>query len=210
MARPLESQTFPNSTQHNLLVIVTDHMELPTPVLRSVWLLINLPSQNSLTFVPLFPASYKNSASRDLILEKSFSLNANGSPSNKFLKNLKQFDFWWDDYVVIDEVSLAKFVDLAGGIKVENNFIKASQIETGAYLSNKDPSKSLRTQYRIIEQLCNKAPLIMIHPDFRNITPFLASHIRSSIPVDIMHKGLLTIYESESIIKCEFPTIQNE
>ncbi|RPI35044.1 MAG: hypothetical protein EHM70_00880 [Chloroflexota bacterium] len=96
--------------QRSVLIVVTDRVNTPNPRLLSAWLIVYVPTEPRLTYLPIYPAE----AETDWQLSKSFHLNKQRGPGGEisihksFLDVLQERDLWWSGYLVLDRDTIAE------------------------------------------------------------------------------------------------------
>jgi len=92
--------------QHRLIVIHVDALDSASPRIVSVWFLSlffheGLPPTISLA--KIFPAS---DALTSQVMERAFSLNRDNDPPATFWQTIRAQNIQWDDYMVLDQVTV--------------------------------------------------------------------------------------------------------
>jgi hypothetical protein len=100
--------------QHNLIVIHIDRLDSQEPRLMSVWFVSFFFVEGSspvLTIAPIYPARSGTAAS----LERAFSLNSGGEPSQGFWKAIRAMKFKWEAFLVVDDFAVQKVMEWTNG-----------------------------------------------------------------------------------------------
>jgi hypothetical protein len=192
--------------RNTLLVLVNDGLE-PTPQLRSIWLLLELPGKTSFTLIPLYPAAVKNYAIHDRVLEQSFAVNDNRTLDESFLTNLSKLNIWWNDYLVIDDYILGSLYELTNGSSIDGKKVSGDDIRSGGYPSAQSKTEQLNQQVFLIKYFCQKITLAPLHPNFQNSVASFSSHTISSLKNDNLAQWLVEINHISTTISCDFPTL---
>ncbi len=197
------------NSQNKDLIILVDRIDLDRPILRNVWLILSKSPGSTITFLPIYPNYSSNEQTVAQKLKDTFFMLENGSPGNDFLSELRNHGISWEHYIVIDDVLLAKGMDLAGGIKLDDHEIPASNVLSGNFYSNQTGKEIEVIQSHLISSLCQKLPVISLHPDYEDFLLTVLSHSRSSFSFDEIIYQLRTTNQSEVPLKCQFPTLSN-
>jgi hypothetical protein len=193
--------------QNKDLVILVDRIDLDQPQLRNVWLVLSKSPGSTLTFLPIYLNSSSNQQPVDQQLNDMFSLTENGAPADIFMNELKNKGISWKHYIVIDDVLIAKGIDLSGGIKIDDREIPASDVLSGNFYSEQASRETEVIQSLLISNLCQRMPIISLHPDYEDFLLTVLSHSRSSFSFDEIIVNLRTISQNEVNLECQFPTI---
>lgn len=197
------------NSQNKDLIILVDRIDLDKPVLRNVWLILSKKNGSTITFLPIYPDYSKDEQTVAQKLRDTFVMVENGSPGDDFLSELRNHGISWEHYIVIDDVLLAKGMDLAGGIQLDHQEIPASDVLSGNFYSNQAGKEIEVIQSQLISNLCQKLPVISLHPDYEDFLLTVLSHSRSSFSFDEIIYQLRTTNQSEVPLECQFPTLSN-
>jgi hypothetical protein len=196
--------TLTDSKQFSILLVVCDRTTVSKPSLRSVWLILFVPDQEKVTYIPIFPATMKNYEVRDQILVDSFYLGKNGAPSTQFLDNVKNLKIHWDHFLIIDEGFFELLVDLLGGIKINEEIIQGNQISV--LIDNSESSSdSLEYQKIVLQVGCSRIPLIISHPNAKTLIEYILMNSITSYSILDIHSGWDHLLSSDRTPVCEFP-----
>lgn len=191
------------SSQMNTLLIITDRIDSAQARLRSIWLVIYSNNSSSLSLLPIFPASAGASPLNTANITDTFGLTPNQAPTEEFLAAFDQEHIRWDAFFVIDEVVLGKFVGLAGGLLVNGQLVNENEVLTGNYIS-RDNGDIIQVQTRMLDELCQKIPLMNLHPDFDQTIAFTLQHANSSLSLDTLKSGWSAMRNPNQQLSCEF------
>jgi hypothetical protein len=172
-------------------------------------LIVSKSPGSTITFLPIYPDYSKDEQTVAQKLIDSFFMMENGSPGDDFLNELRNHGISWNHYIVIDDVLLSEGIDLAGGIKMDNYEIPASDVLSGNLYSNHTGREIEVIQSHIISSLCQKLPVISLHPNYEDFLLTVLSHSRSSFSFDEIIYQLRSTNQSETPLKCQFPTVSD-
>jgi hypothetical protein len=195
------------NSQRNLLLIHVDRLQAETPRLRGVWLLVVLPSQSHVDFLPLYPASLSGGPVQDVRLEALFQLQADGSPSPAFLNAFRSMDFWWDHYLVLDEVALAGLIELVGGINLGEWPVNGKQAMDSLSLAFQEPRNAMVLQAVLAQELCHRIPRLLDNPEWVVRFDLLTDHVMSDFGLERSQVNWTRVREQGRYLVCEFPTL---
>ena len=186
------------SGQHNLVLLIVDHISSPQPHLEGVWLLITLPGSSTLTLVPVFPAPTSQASS----MADTFAMNTDDQPVPEFLDRLTD-QILWDHYLVIDNDGISSTLDTfeAAALGVSN-----PDHETSLHT---DQQLTLEQQIIYWQSICEYLSTfggkdeieILINQVSSNFTTNLSWDELPLYPLDVEHVGVN--------VSCEFPTLNS-
>lgn len=107
----VEASYSTNTTDTRVITLleVSDLLN-PEPELISIWFIHLTPGDAPrLGFTPVSAVSLVDEPNFDLLAE--FFLDANGTPSNKFLQSLRKLKVQSDGYVILDQVAVSAFIN---------------------------------------------------------------------------------------------------
>lgn len=179
------------SEQHKLIVVHVDSLDSQNPRVISVWFLSlffhdDLPPTISLG--EIYPAADPLVSQ---IMERSFSLNRDGDPPAAFWQSIRSQNFEWDDYIVLDAVTV--------------NRMLAWIIGPGDYNWVNDALREDPVQVDLLlTQVCEGLGGI----DHRQTAPFswgdlVPAHFHSQLPMEEALAYWERITKSQQPVKCE-------
>jgi hypothetical protein len=198
----------PAKEQESVLLIVVDRLEQQAPRLRSVWLAVSIPPRLNLTLAPVYPASFNSLA--DSLIDSAFGLTNANVPSTAFFDQLARLDVKAKQYLVVDEVALAEMTRLVEGVTIDGQFYGAQNILSGEYFQVNDRQQALALQTGLIKDLCQKIPLMTIHPDFPQALKTWQSHTSTSLDFDRIEEFWKSPEDPSHRITCEFPSLAQQ
>lgn len=196
--------------QRSVLVITTDRLDITRPKLESAWLVMIVPPDPRLTFMPVYPAIAGAETSAQLA--GSFSLEQQGDErvlSTDFLQQLRNEEIWWSDTIVFDRAGfeiLLAYLDSRGSAFDGNRAapITAGLLEDlGAAESDND---RLAIQMGLYEDMCWQASLFDVRPGLSSLFGSLDGHYISSARPEQTITALGAVEVSAGGLYCEFPT----
>jgi hypothetical protein len=110
--------------------------------------------------LPLYPGSLQGGSLLDKQLSSLFGLEPDGSPTSEFLQAVQSKDFWWDSLFLLDRLSLARLVELAGGVELDGEKMDGEQAVAWLPSARETPQAALVAQAALAHELCEKSPLI--------------------------------------------------
>lgn len=179
------------SEQHKLIVIHVDALDAANPRIVSVWFLSlffhdELPPTISL--IQIYPSS---DALTSQIMERSFSVNGDRDPPAAFWQSIRAQKIEWDDYMIIDQVTVNRVL---GWIIGPGNYDWVNQ--------------ATRDNPREVESLLKQACTGLGGIDHRETAPFswgdlVPAHFHSRLPMERALAYWEQITKAEKPIKCE-------
>lgn len=197
----------PDNGQKNLLLIIVDQLSANEPSLQGVWMLITAPTGRKVTFMPVYPTGTQ--AGKDL--EHAFSQARDGVASGAFLQALENQGLWWDNYLIVDRVTLAALVDLTGGIDIGNGRSTGQQVVGLLSIAREDDQTSLDFQARLAQGICQRLNSMRQNASFETITEILTSSTaQNEAYSDLSSEDLQASWskmQAAGGLECEFPTL---
>lgn len=199
LARP------PINSQVNLLLVGVDHFD-EKPILKSVWLLIYLPNNPALTFVPLYPGTLNLATAENAKLAQSFRLAEDGAPSQEFFSQLQdQSHTFWNGYLITDDIGVLTIIDYFGGVTIENQPLQGvAALDYLESLSGK-PEADLQAQTAMLRGLCEAAIKKKPDDDFSMITNLNPTHLKTNLNLLQMLGEFKSLLLNHKPLHCKFP-----
>lgn len=194
--------------QVNVLVILVDRLDVEKPVLEGVWLSAFLPSMPRVTLLPVYPAALQDAERQDERLEKSFRLDAKGQLAEKFQAILQEKELWWENYVVLDRMTISEFIDMAGGIEIDQQSVENGP-ESLAALPHawQAPERALVMQASLAAGLCRKKPAELAGVNPVQTIDKLSRHMVFDFNIEEIVSAWYQLQAYNGAISCEFPTL---
>jgi hypothetical protein len=95
--------------QRKIIIIHVDRLDTPQPKLVSVWFLSVLFMENTppiVTFAPIY--SIHGNTQRQQAVERSFSVDRQGTPGEPFWQVMRSNRIEWEGYLLIDDVGVGR------------------------------------------------------------------------------------------------------
>lgn len=184
----LSPQSSKDTHNRRIVLIHVDNLDSKKPQLQSVWVEVFFQSddQTVLSFIPIYPAPAGQPATNSL--ERAFSLDKTGQPSETFWRRLDSHNIKQDGYVLIDDEGVGL---ITGWIYKQGN-IANSTPWTPATLPG---SQLLELVCRLIQQpTATTSPLNM---------DSLKSDLRSNLAADDLQTDWKNLLSTEPPVKCE-------
>jgi len=195
------------SKQRNILLVLVDDLAEEIPNLEGVWLVVYLPPDPRLTFLPIFPAFPIQQETLDSSLVKLFGLSQHGKLAPSFLEAIKAKDFWWDENLVFDRVSLAVLIELAGGMDTGQGLVNGTQVIDQLPETWKDPRGAMEHQVLIASGICQNLGTLLTNPDTARLLELLSGRTYSQSDFLEHFPGWSYLLEYGGTFSCEFPTL---
>lgn len=194
--------------QHNLLVVIADDLTQAHPQLASIWLVTYFFDNPSITFLPIYPTLSNGSVYADEELFNDFEIipvNGQSSLSMTFLDALKQRNFWWSGYLIVDrqafswvlEPQVGTSPDKKAAYYNQNYLIQAEVIESPESVYSRYTQLLRDTCSQVAQQGSN-----LNWEVFRNMFP---QHISTDFNVDTLIGEWVSSLRSNGTPVCNFP-----
>ncbi len=208
-----EANTTSNPTslpteQRNILFIIVDRIEKPHPELLSTWLVLSLESSQVLNFMPIAPRNSLASNSRVNGEPTRAVLTGSGTLDPGFKSYIESKGIQWHEFVVVDSIAIAGFIDLLGGVALDSQMYQGFQFVSGEYITGEDPAASLLHQAKVLDEVCRGIPLLSIHPDLETTTFNLLKHSQSSLQISDFQQFFSTSSFAGLDPECVFPNMK--
>jgi len=197
--------------QRSILLITATSINTTNPHLESIWLATYLSSDTAIQLLPIFPDGNKLASSFELELNRSFDIQAvddNLSLDPGFINVLKEHNYWWSGYILLDEVSLAKAFNLLGGIELNGRTLTGTQVLQSLPVSADDPQNAYSTQIAILQSVCHKILRTPAGLDVSQIISLLPNHILTDLDSSQLQTELDSLNSGEHTLTCRFPTLE--
>ena len=207
--RPGEHGVAPNG-QRNLLLIGVDSLESENPQLKSVWLVMQIAthSPQRFTLLPLYPASEAQVLIPQAQIAASFGLDASGAISPDFFEAIRAADFWWSNYLALDESGLAEVIDLGGGVDLGQGALNGEQVAQLLNSPQSPTAEGLSAQGRVFQAVCSQSAEKLLSADARQTFQKLGRRLRTDLEIErFIHEWQMPLVLAGRP-SCEFPTLQ--
>lgn len=196
--------------QRNLLLVGIDTFDATSPRLKSVWLVLQIATNNPqrFTLLPIYPVPEAQALVAQDKLQASFGLDESGAVLPAFFETVQAGDFWWSNYVVLDQAGLARVIDLGGGIDLGEGAINGDQTLSSLTAPQIEMEAALHTQARVLQAICAQDAEKLLKLDARHVFQLLGRHLRTDLDIErfIQEWQMPLILAGRP--SCEFPTLQ--
>lgn len=196
--------------QRNLLLVGVDTLESANPELKSVWIVLQIAthSPQRFTLVPLYPTSNAQTLIPQEQLQSNFGLDSTGAVLPEFFEVVRTADFWWSNYLVIDQAGLAELIDLGGGIDLGKGDLSGKKVTELLTSSNLPAEAGLNAQASVFQAVCSQSAEKLLSLDARRTFQKLGRHLRTDLEIErFIHEWQMPLVLAGRP-SCEFPTLQ--
>ena len=197
----------PDNGQKNLLLIVVDELSGNELSLLGAWMLINAPSGQKVTFMPIYPSGSETAED----LGQAFSQTKGSLSSGAFLRLLEARGLWWDNYLIIDQAGLAALVDLSGGIDIGSIRSNGEQVVGLLSIAGQDDQTAQDFQARLAQGICQRLNTTLKNASILVIIETLTgSAAQGKAHSDLAPEDLQASWsrmQAAGGLSCEFPTL---
>lgn len=196
--------------QRNLLLVGVDTFESAKPQLKSVWIVLQIATQSPqrFTLVPLYPTSATQTLIPQDQLQTSFGLDSTGAVLPEFFEVIRGADFWWSNYLVLDQAGLAELVDLGGGIDLGKGNLPGKKVIQLLTASDLPAESELNAQASVFLAVCSQSAEKLLSVDARRTFQKLGGHLRTDLEIErFIHEWQMPLVLAGRP-SCEFPTLQ--
>jgi hypothetical protein len=205
ISQPQAASALPSQDQSSILVILVDSLSTNNPRLEGIWLVGKVPTTPHLVFFPIFPVSKAGEADH---WSGVFGLDVEGRPSAAFLENLKAENIRWDNYLLVDQPSLADLIELSGRINWAGQLLSGPELVAKIPLARFEPFAALQAQAFVAQELCRNTASLMQSADPALIWGLLTHRMRSDLELDSVRAAQNDFALIVGGPTCEFPTFQ--
>ncbi len=196
--------------QRNLLLVGVDSFESTNPQLKSVWLVLQIATNNPqrFTLLPLYPTPDSQALVAQEVLQASFDLDRSGAVLPAFFEAIHAADFWWSNYVVLDQAGLAKMIDMAGGIDLGKGAESGDQALSSLKSPQAGQAAALHTQAIVLQAICSQNAEQLLKLDAKHVFQLLGGHLRTDLEIERFIQEWQMPLIPAGRPSCEFPTLQ--
>jgi hypothetical protein len=200
-----------NNGQRSILLISAKSINEPNPQLQGIWLVTYFSTGTTIQLLPIFPDGNKPSSDFVEQLIHSFNLDKlNGvrALNQDFINLLKNDNYWWSGYIVVDEVAMTRIINLIGGIDKNGKILKGDQVveEFPNLLDN--PQDSYSSQIVILQSACHKFLEISPNLDMPQLLSLLPNHILTDLDSNQLQSEMQSMFAGGRIQTCRFPMLE--
>ena len=195
--------------QRNILLISIDQLTAPKPRLESVWMVLYIPGDPSITLVPIFPVAGSAPSSQYPDLQNKFELGPDHAPTKKFIEGLKALNLWWDHYLVLDEMAQVELINRLGQITTRNNPVNGLRAVANLPLAWVNPHGALLAQATLLKEICRE--VAQVNPDVKwgqsRLLEEMSDHLMTDMTMAQVQSEWKVMASSEGQLSCSFPTL---
>lgn len=206
---PATSTVAPNG-QQNFLIIGVDDLNAQKPRLESVWMLLVIPPCPQFTLIPLYPSSFAGGQELQNYLESTFALGNDLKPEPAFFVAIQSVNTWWNNYIILDEESMANVVNVASPDNAKNNPDFGSRTIATLPLAWDDPEAAVLAQAELLNGLCHDFARSFSAKKLEISSKNLSDHMSTDLGAAKLTALLQTMTSNHSErFRCQFPTIND-
>ena len=175
-----------------------------------MWLVLQIAthSPQRFTLLPIYPAPDSQALISQEQLQASFGLDENGAVLPAFFEGVQAADFWWSNYLVLDQAGLAQLIDLGGGLDLGQGSMNGDQAVSTLASPEMPPEDALRTQAIVFQAVCTQTAEKLLSLDAKHIFQLLGGHLRTDLEIErFIHEWQMPLVLAGRP-SCEFPTLQ--
>jgi len=194
-----------------LLVVGVDRLNSTEPRLESLWLLTYYLEGKPVQWMPILPSGTDPMSLLEVDLLKSFSLVSTEEQitlNPAFLEQLKQENYWFSGYLILDNQATAAIINLVGGLQTDRGTLSGEQTMRNLPTILDQPRDAHSLQALRLAQGCQTLALQSIQPNWQLLLNLIPGHIFTDLYPEQLIAEILTFTSSTSPWHCEFPTIQ--
>ena len=192
--------------QRNILIVGVDHLSLPKPNLVSIWLVLYFPNLPHLTFIPIYPQATIAGLDTSQSLSQRFDLNPDKTLDPSFTAVLENLGYWWNNYILIDALSLAEIIDQSGAGLADSS-LRGIQAVAGSLSTGANSESSMLRQRDLIAWGCVQLGTLSQGSILKNLEA-INKHIVTDLSAWQLKRESQFLTRSPEEISCEFPTIR--
>jgi hypothetical protein len=202
--------------QRSILVIGVDNLSAEQPRLESIWLVLFVPPEPRLTYLPVFP-SFSGSVREDVNLQTAFQYRSGKQPglNVEFVQALQAKKLWWTGSLIVDRYAFAQVLDYLNADSTGDQTIAyldgENWVKKMAEAAGK-PQMAVANQANLYQELCWRAArqnwslsaLVQ-----QEVSGRVAGHtqIDFDLAQSLQDTGLLN---NTGSLYCDFPTLSGK
>jgi anionic cell wall polymer biosynthesis LytR-Cps2A-Psr (LCP) family protein len=197
--------------QRNFLVITTTSISGSNPRLVSIWLASYFAPDTNLQLMPIYPS--RNRSDTDFIqqLNNTFRITQDHGKlalSLAFIQELKNKNYSWNGYAVIDDNSLITIIDLLGGIELNGHVFSGNQVVKEFSLALDDPHLASSAQMAVMQSVCKKISTTSINPGLSQLFSLISDKIITDLDLSQTQAEFQSFVSREPGLSCNIPMLQ--
>jgi len=200
-----------NNGQRNILLIGVNTIDINKAQLESLWLVTYLPTDSNIQMLPIFPSGNGAVSDFENHLLRSFKLdNMNGNPilDQDFIKLLKNNNFWWSGYIVIDHVAAMEILSILGKVNENGEIISGDQLNNEHSEVIDNPQKAFAIQLALMQTACHGLSGLSPNPDLQQLLLLSPTHLITDLDLNQLLLEWKTLLLNQQIPNCKFPTLE--
>lgn len=197
--------------QRSILLISTTSINTPRPHLESIWLATYFASDTTIRLLPIFPTGKPQAADFEQRLDISFNVEqGNGERvlAQDFLDVLKNDNYWWSGYIVVDEVALTRMLNLMGGIELYGRTLSGEQTVNDLSNTSVGSPAAYSSQVAVLQSACRKFQEMPANVDTLQLITLLSNHIYTDLDSNQLQSEMQSLFSNQRKPTCRFPTLE--
>lgn len=197
--------------QRSLLLIGTDKLSKASLQLKSIWLATYIPNGTSIQLFPIYPSGNKPTSDFGTQLAQAFSLSGNGRSlelNQSFIGLLEKHNFWWSGYVIFDDISVAKIIDLAGVRLMNGESLSGPGLMSVFRDGAGDSIISHSSQLAFFQSLCHEFAKGDSTSEVPQLAQLVPSHILTDLDIGQLEQELDSLSTNGHAPTCRFPSLE--
>lgn len=190
-------------SQYNILIVLVDQIDLEQPHLLSVWLMAYYSNSSRVDLLPIYPSHKSASMQIGDNLQRTFELTNSREPVEGFWQALKEFNTWWNGYIMMDAETFQELESRFGGML--NNHNLSSRLEA---ITPIHPQVVSGNEAQRFQQLCQSFSQNSGSMGFYKLYFPLKQHLRSNLTPGQLQDVWRQLRSNGSSLECDFPTLQ--
>ncbi len=197
--------------QRNFLLIGVNTLDPFEAKLESLWLVTNFPPDTTLQFLPIFTPGNETNSDFENQLYHFFTLekkNDNLALASDFIEVLKENNYWWSGYIVIDHVAMEEIINKLGEANDNAEFFSANQIinEDLAIMGNSQNSFSIDLTH--MRTACQLLSGFSQNPELLTYLLLDSDHVATDLDRNQLLLEWNALSSNVQSFNCRFPTLE--
>jgi hypothetical protein len=197
--------------QRSLLLVGAGEMADTNPHLEGVWLVTYLPTGTSLQLLPIFPSGKSTTSSLERELQRAFRIDTSDGRQRlgeDFLGLLKEHNYWWSGYIVLDQVSLEKAIQLLGEAGQDGKTVTDPRALKDLPGGRENLQNAYAAQVALLQSLCHKISRSTTPADVVQWISLVPEHILTDLDLSQLGSELEGLFSKPAARTCRFPTLE--
>jgi hypothetical protein len=197
--------------QRNFLLIGVNTLEPSEAQLESLWLVTNLPPDTTLQFLPILSAGNETDSDFKYQLYSLFKLekkNDNLALALDFMEILKENNYWWSGYIVIDHSAMQDIINRLEKSKVNSEFFSRNQRKDEDLSIVGSPQNSFSIDLTLIQTACQILSEFSQNPDLFNNLLLDSNHVATDLDRNQLLLEWNALSSNDQSLNCRFPTLE--